>query len=234
MIRAAYTCKFLLRSIRAPYTFRVMVTTIRKLREITTYDQIGFASTVGCSYSTIQSLELGRLKLSTKMADQIRQVTGINLEWLFGDKNPKAKVPQIWKGDAPIDEFQKPYTRETFKRRQSRFVLGKKGDVLNINDQIWMRRACLDVVTRYLKTMKKSIEQGEWHLAFYKLNQSLIEVEKEYGTARNYFRTPLGLGHHPLRESALPVLDEIDKAIAEATVKPPSASKSSFPHPKAK
>ncbi len=65
------------------------------------------ANLVGCSPSTIQSIELnsGRLKLSEKLAERISSETGVNLSWLMNDE---VKEPII-------DRREQPYTNEIFE-----------------------------------------------------------------------------------------------------------------------
>ena len=67
------------------------------------------AELVECSRPTIQSIELGRLELSDKLADRIARETGVALAWL---KNNDVKK-------RPLDYQGAPYTREVFDRVQA-------------------------------------------------------------------------------------------------------------------
>jgi DNA-binding XRE family transcriptional regulator len=75
--------------------------------------QSELAAKLGCSWRAIQSIELGTLKLSAKMANKICDETGVHFNWLMaGDP------------DAPIiDERGWPWKKENYYDAQGRKVL---------------------------------------------------------------------------------------------------------------
>jgi transcriptional regulator with XRE-family HTH domain len=80
---------------------------LRQLRDILALTQPQLASLAGCSMDLIHSVETGRARLSTKVANQISRRTGISDAWLTGD----LQAPMV-----ALDG--KPYTLETFQQRQ--------------------------------------------------------------------------------------------------------------------
>src|ERR1700690_2561225 len=83
--------------------------TLAVLRILVGLTQKEMAAVLRCSAPTIQAIELGRLKLSEKLAGLASLKTGINLAWLL-DNN----VTQ-----APIDTKGKLYTKATFEKVQA-------------------------------------------------------------------------------------------------------------------
>jgi hypothetical protein len=59
---------------------------LASLREYLGATQGQFAIWCGCSAFTIQSIEVGRLVLSKKLAERISLVTGVSAEWLLKNK----------------------------------------------------------------------------------------------------------------------------------------------------
>ena len=71
------------------------------------------AAKLGCSWRTIQSVELLDLTLSTKLAERICDQTGVHFDWLMkGD--PEAPI---------IDERGRPWKRDAYFDAQGRKLL---------------------------------------------------------------------------------------------------------------
>src|SRR5450759_428847 len=68
--------------------------------------QEGFASLIGCSIHTLQSIETGRMNLSKSLATRISAQTGVDVDWLL--KNNLTSAPVA----ATSDER---YTVDTFR-----------------------------------------------------------------------------------------------------------------------
>lgn len=68
------------------------------------------AELAGCSLATIQSVELGRLKLSQRLAEKIATVCGVSPDWLLQD-DPSAP-PTAWLRNGE-------FTAEVFKATQA-------------------------------------------------------------------------------------------------------------------
>jgi len=75
--------------------------------------QTEFGQKVGRHWRTIQSVELGKLPLSAKLAERIADETGISFRWLMAGK-PKAPM---------VDERGLPWKREHFFNAQGKKLL---------------------------------------------------------------------------------------------------------------
>ena len=95
--------------------------TLAVLRSLIGLTQKEMAVVLHCSTPTIQAIELGRLKLSEKLAGMVSLKTGINLAWLL-----KNDVNQ-----PPIDIKGKAYTKETFEQFQSTNAIRKDPQMEN-------------------------------------------------------------------------------------------------------
>src|ERR1043166_1453330 len=83
--------------------------TLAVLRTIIGITQKEMAELLECSAPTVQAIELGKLKLSIKLAGNLFNQTSVDLDWLMNDD-----VTQ------PAIDFEgEPYTRETFEMRQA-------------------------------------------------------------------------------------------------------------------
>ena len=81
-------------------------TNISRLRLALELNQRAFAALLGRSIAAVQSLEIGRLKLSDQLAGEIAGRTGINPRWLM-DNNLD---------EEPYDMSGKPWTLGTFEK----------------------------------------------------------------------------------------------------------------------
>ena len=80
---------------------------LRQLRTVLRLTQPQLASLAGCSQHLVHSVETGRARLSTKVANEISRRTGIAQPWISGDpQGPMVAVDG------------KPYTLETFQQQQ--------------------------------------------------------------------------------------------------------------------
>lgn len=84
-----------------------------RLREIAGITQRELAQIVGKNLTTIKVLELGRLKLSQKLAEKISLETGISAKWLL-DKMAETE---------PVDIMGRPYTKATFDAAREKYCL---------------------------------------------------------------------------------------------------------------
>jgi DNA-binding XRE family transcriptional regulator len=71
--------------------------TLTVMRSVAGLTQQRLADLIGCSRMSIQQIELGRLKLSDKMAEKISFHTGIDMNWLLGGdyKAPPVCLPTV-------------------------------------------------------------------------------------------------------------------------------------------
>lgn len=98
-----------------PSSLRHPLAVLRKILEMSQQD---FAELVNCSVATIQSVELGRLRLSLALAERIRDATGISVNWLIrgNPSDPPETDPLLF--DPPT-----LYTKEHFEKTQQRCEL---------------------------------------------------------------------------------------------------------------
>ena len=91
-----------------PSSCKSTLTVMRSVAGIT-MEQL--AHLIGCNRNSLQQIELGRLKLSEKMAKKIALHTGIDMNWLSrGDYRAR-----------PISQHDPnlPYTREIYRRTRA-------------------------------------------------------------------------------------------------------------------
>ena len=124
------------------------------------------AAVLQCSTPTIQAIELGRLKLSEKLAGLASLQTGINLAWLLDND-----VSQ-----PPIDTTGKPYTKATFEEFQSTNAIRKDPRMENeiaifYQDQI---------IDRLHALLIRAYRSDATDLCVYKLSKAFDELEKQF------------------------------------------------------
>jgi DNA-binding XRE family transcriptional regulator len=81
-----------------------MNTTVQQLRRFLDLGQKELADLAGCSRHTIESVEQGRLKLSTQLASKIAVACGVDLVWLTAN-NPNSPM---------INHEGQPYSRKDY------------------------------------------------------------------------------------------------------------------------
>jgi DNA-binding XRE family transcriptional regulator len=81
-----------------------------KLGKTGAIGQKAFANLIGTTEHTVVSLEIGRLKLSRKLAWDIARATGVGLRWLL-DGNPKSPI---------VNFASRPYTKKDFEQATKR------------------------------------------------------------------------------------------------------------------
>jgi transcriptional regulator with XRE-family HTH domain len=84
-------------------------TNLRILRKTLSLTQKEMGDLGGCSRHLIQSIEIGRLQLSTRIASKLSENCGVDLAWLTNG-DPTAPM---------IDHEGRPFNRETFERQKA-------------------------------------------------------------------------------------------------------------------
>jgi transcriptional regulator with XRE-family HTH domain len=84
----------------------IVRTNIARLRLALSMNQGGFAKLLGRSMAAVQSLEIGRLRLSRQLAGEIAGRTGVNPRWLLDNHLD----------ESPYDMGGKPWSAATFHR----------------------------------------------------------------------------------------------------------------------
>jgi transcriptional regulator with XRE-family HTH domain len=124
------------------------------------------AAALNCSAPTIQAVELGRLKLSEKLAGMASLKTGINLAWLLENDVTKP----------PIDIKGRPYTKAIFEEYQA--ITDIKKDPQMENE---VALFCRDqTVGRLHALLLRAFLDNNTELCAYKLSKALDELEKQF------------------------------------------------------
>src|SRR5213082_2643402 len=89
--------------------------TLAVLRTLIGFTQKEMAAILGCSVPTIQAVELGKLKLSTDLAQRVHFQTGVSPEWLLATDVSKP----------PVSSHGKPYTKALFEEMQAALLSPK-------------------------------------------------------------------------------------------------------------
>lgn len=105
--------------------------TLAVLRTVIGITQKEMAEILECSPPTVQAIELGKLKMSLKLAGNLFNQTSVNLDWLMIDDVTKP----------PTDFEDNPYTRETFEERQAA-LFSPPQDSSDVRRDLFYARAC--------------------------------------------------------------------------------------------
>ena len=136
------------------------------LRILIGLTQKELAAVLHCSTPTIQAIELGRLKLSEKLAGFASLNTGINLTWLLDNDV----------AHPPIDTKGKPYTKATFEEFQANNDIRK--DPQMEND---IASHCRDqIIFRLHALLRRAYINDDTDLCVYKLSKAFDELEKQF------------------------------------------------------
>ena len=165
------------------------------------------AALLKCSRPTIQAIELGKLKLSERLATEIAIQTGASLDWLLAG-NPAAPQSQ-WGGE---------YTMEEFERVQADLVQPRTDET----DLEYISEFYLDCVSRLGEALLAAIKADHYPIFRYRLRQLLQRVEEEFGTwpaieEDRQFTIDVALSYFPPESTLVtePVAKGLEKLIRE-------------------
>lgn len=166
--------------------------TLAVLRLLVGLTQKEMAAVLHCSAPTIQAIELGRLKMSGKLAGLASLKTGINLAWLL--ENDVSKPP--------LDIKSRPYTKATFEEFQA--IADIKKDPQMENEAALF---CRDqIIGRLHALLLRAYLNNDTDLCAYKLSKAFDELEKQFQVTAADRKTI---------SSAVPVCDLKTKAPAQ-------------------
>lgn len=134
------------------------------LRAILLISADTWAELLGCSLSTIHSLECGRLNMSDKMANRMSIESGISPDWLLG-KDAKAK---------PVTLYNQPYSKTYYDVAQA-----AKGNRSRPHE-IHVAMDVLDLSARLLAILT-SARKHHYQLAIYKATKTVQALGAEFG-----------------------------------------------------
>jgi len=140
-------------------------TTTAFLRSIVGVKVEEFASILGVSVASINSVESGRLKLSALMMKRLTHQTGISLKWLAdGDLNAK-----------PMTGTGEEFTRQTFERAQASKVHFDKVPEFIFGSQF------VGFAARLRAILSSANQSDNFALADYKVGKLVDALSAEFG-----------------------------------------------------
>jgi DNA-binding XRE family transcriptional regulator len=140
--------------------------TLAVLRILVGLTQKEMAAVLHCSAPTVQAIELGRLKMSEKLAGLASLKTGINLAWLLENDVTKP----------PMDINGRPYTKTTFEEFQA--IADIKKDPQMENEVALFSRD--QIVGRLHALLLRAYLNNDTDLCAYKLSKAFDELEKQF------------------------------------------------------
>lgn len=148
-------------------------TNIARLQLALSLNQAQFARLIGRSTASVQSLELGRLRLSAELAAEIAAKTGISSRWLMENRLD----------EAPYDMTGKPWDMASFQKLHTEIPYNaKEGDeifrqrMLELGTQLVLARniAGIKRIYRAMDTAGKVLEIGR------RIDQFVASIMMEY------------------------------------------------------
>ena len=148
------------------------------LRQELDLGQKELAALLDCTFETIKSVELGRLKLSNSLALRISLETGVSAEWLVANDiaspiRPSFKAQDLQAG-AEIEPWSE-YSKDTFELVRAHQSV--PGDCTEVYME--QRRGLADYV-RLRAIIESARARHRYEVARYKVNCFLAEMEKEF------------------------------------------------------
>ena len=143
--------------------------TLAVLRTIIGITQKEMADIIECSTATVQAIELGKLKMSLKLAGNLFHQTSVNLDWLMNDDVTKP----------PIDYEDNPYTRETFESTQA-ILFAPPEDSSDVRRALFYARACFrNCVEQLAILFTHAYRENRVPMCDYKISVPLDELIDE-------------------------------------------------------
>lgn len=157
MFNACTLCFGSMRPSQLQHTLAVLRTTIG-------YTQKEMAELCGCSVPTVQAVELGKLKLSGKLAGTIVVQTGVSEKWLWDDDVSSPILSSDWK----------PYTKEYFER----FKANEKSDGGRKDDYMLAAYTLAFQTARIAGSLLEAHKTGGLRLFCYHLDREVSLLTK--------------------------------------------------------
>ena len=126
------------------------------------------AEVLGYSKATVQAIELGKLKLSDRLAGVASLKTGINLAWLLDNDVIKP----------PVDVKGEPYTKETFEKIQASLNAIKTDGTIGFDAA---GHAGGVNYGRLLALILRAYKNDNIALCAYKLAKTFDKLEEDFG-----------------------------------------------------
>ena len=149
--------------------------TLAVLRTVIGLTQKEVASLLECSVPTVQAIELGKLRMSMKLAGALFNQTCVNLDWLMNDDVSKP----------PTDYEDNPYTRQTFEQAQA-MLHSPPQDSSDVRRSLFYVRACFrNAVDQIAILYARAYRESRVQMCDYKISDALDElIDETVGTDR--------------------------------------------------
>ena len=180
------------------------------LRHMIGKTQEEFAGLIGYSAPTIESIEVGRLNLSEKLAQRISEKTGVNVGWLLRG-NPQAHM---------IDQQGNPYTTQTFVEH----ALGEI-PLPPLGEQI--RILAVEQAGHLASIILSAYDRGNYQLCMYKIQEALDELERQFGRKEEVDQATIQMLLNCVATGTVKAGQEVDHLLRKSTCE----EKKRRPHP---
>ncbi|MEI6194315.1 MAG: hypothetical protein WCS42_08290 [Verrucomicrobiota bacterium] len=172
------------------------------LRVLVGLTQKEMADVLECSTATIQAIELGKLKMSDKLAGLTSLKTGINLAWLLD--NDVAQQPVNTEGVA--------YSKKCFEEYQA--LSGFKNDSFGATVSTAYCR--LANIGRLEALLLRAYKDAKTPLCAYKLSQFFDEMDEEFAVTNGDHRAVKSLFGKTKQElSEMEITKEVVKEVSK-------------------
>lgn len=147
------------------------------LRKIIGLGQKELADLIGCSISTLQSIELGpeRLALSAELAQKIAEQTGVSVQWLA--KGDPSVRPSTWNG-GPYDRAFFEYVRAEYLRSPTRAPTDVQQDWGTMFYEVFQYEAVL------FGMFLDAYRNGNVFVLLFKLQEAVSRIEGDFPVAQ--------------------------------------------------
>jgi transcriptional regulator with XRE-family HTH domain len=153
-------------------------TTISVVRNEIGVTQQEFADLISKSRMTIQSLELGKLALSEKLALLISAKTGVSASWLLGN-DPASPI---------VDMDGRPWTKESFEKRAGQAIESDGSFTVTIPYEQAPRSILyfhmLDLISNLWPTYLSAVRSGKREILEFRLSEFIKGAREAFGVDR--------------------------------------------------
>ena len=144
--------------------------TLAVLRTIIGIPQKEMAEILECSTATVQAIELGKLKLSEKLARNLVNQTAVSLAWLLQDDVTKP----------PVDFQDKPHTRDTFEKRQATLFAPPEDSSDVRRDLFYARARFRQAVDQLAILFTHAYREDRVQMCAYKVSDALWQLMRAH------------------------------------------------------
>ena len=177
--------------------------TLAVLRTVIGITQKEMAALLECSTATIQAIELGKLKLSEKLAEKIVLKTAVDLGWMMN--NEPTRPPVTGKGH--------PYSKDLFEDFQAGSRLAAQNHDVGL---ITSGQVVQETIVRLAAITLHTYKSNQLPLFAYKLLKSFEDLEKQFGvtdTERQLLSEEARARKQPADSFACRILELLDDKI---------------------